>query len=132
MHRTWSHRVKLGGSVTGCVSDFADEDKKACAAAIIGSLTASLHDRRLLPHQSILYEDFILDKLVQTAKDIAGEVVVFPDRGGQSWGVGHSQCGPSKGMLQDIKEATAGLYPVPCDAHYMRLEERAENIGADY
>jgi len=133
LHKAWSDNVRGPPCVSGCAAPRSDSaDKKACAAAIVGSLTTSLCGKHLFVQEDISYEDFSVDEFARIARDVAREVVVPPSRSKGVFQVDHSSCTPSEKMLLDIEKATKGLGPVLATAHYLHLEKRAKRIGVEY
>ncbi|KAL8375828.1 hypothetical protein RB595_007107 [Gaeumannomyces hyphopodioides] len=134
MHKTWSDCVAKCSSGRGCIA-LRDKgpDHNVCAAAVAGSLTASLHSRGLLPSSKpIPLRGYVLANFVQVVKDIAGEIVYYSGCPLIRWGVSRGRCGPSQGMLRDIESATESFVLVLAEVHVKRLKEQAERVGVEY
>ncbi|KAL8405018.1 hypothetical protein RB594_009776 [Gaeumannomyces avenae] len=128
----WTKRVSESNPGSLCWQhNENDRCKQACSALILGSLTASLYQKGMLPlSQSIVCDELTLCSLVEMVKQIAEGILESMDHLKPGW---HKGCGPSKSILRRLKAETSyQACPVLADANIVHLQRRARDIGVEY
>ncbi|KAL8289793.1 hypothetical protein RB601_005630 [Gaeumannomyces tritici] len=132
LHCIWTQRVSEPNPGSLCRQhNENDRCKQVCSALILGSLTASLYQKGMLPSSnSVDCDGWTLCFVVGMVKQIAEGILEPGDPLKAGW---HRDCSPSESILRRLKEETSDQgCPVLVDAHIVHLERRARQIGVEY